>query len=133
MTELLAKIETELKTLGVTWEITPLSLSGARPVVDENGWQHFPYHVTISRGIRTINTPFKTGTGVRKPHIADILSSLLSDSDAGGEYFADFCSDLGYEPDSRKALDTYLACQKSGAKLRKLSLPEEIIALLREV
>ena len=57
-----------------------------------------------------------------RPQLADVLYSLVSDSQCANDTFADFCADLGYDTDSRKALETYLACQESGTKLRKLGL-----------
>jgi len=55
-----------------------------------------------------------------EPVLADVLHCLLSDSSAIGEAFTDWCSNLGYEADSRKALDTYLQCQENGVKLRNV-------------
>jgi len=52
-----------------------------------------------------------------KPDLADLVSCLVIDSQASDQSFADWCSDLGYDTDSRKALDTYLACQKIGSDL----------------
>lgn len=54
------------------------------------------------------------------PHAADVLHSLILDSSACDQSFNDWCGDFGYDTDSRKALDTYLACQESGTKLRKV-------------
>ncbi len=76
---------------------------------------------------------FKCGRGWRKPlhgaastfkatppNAASVLSSLIGDSICSLESFEDFCAELGYDTDSRKALATYLACQESGAAARKL-------------
>jgi len=52
------------------------------------------------------------------PNIADVLSCLLSDASSGEETFYDWASNLGYDTDSRNALDTYLACQKTLVALR---------------
>lgn len=57
-----------------------------------------------------------------KPTLADILYYLQSDAAIASESFDDFCSNCGYDTDSRKALETYLACQKSGTDLRSLGL-----------
>lgn len=54
------------------------------------------------------------------PTAASVLHSLFLDASAGAETFEDFCSNFGYDTDSRKALDTYLACQENGVKLRKI-------------
>lgn len=41
---------------------------------------------------------------VKKPSPAAVLYCLLSDAAAGSELFADFCAELGYDEDSRRAL-----------------------------
>lgn len=57
---------------------------------------------------------------VKKPHLADLLYCLISDANCGIETFDDFCSNYGYDTDSRKALEIYLQCQETNNKLRKV-------------
>lgn len=57
---------------------------------------------------------------IHVPKLKDILYSLAMDSQSGNETFEDFCSNCGYDTDSRKALETYLACQESNQKLRRV-------------
>lgn len=69
------------------------------------------------------------------PASAGVIWSLLLDSSASNESFDDWCADLGYDTDSRKALDLYLACQQNGIKLRKVftcSQLETIQAMLED-
>lgn len=54
------------------------------------------------------------------PDLHGVIYSLLSDAAAGNETFPDFCSNYGYDEDSRKALETYLKCQTIGADLRRV-------------
>lgn len=54
------------------------------------------------------------------PHVAGVLHSIIMDSSASQQSFAEWCSDFGYETDSRKALSTYEACQINGDKLAKI-------------
>lgn len=54
----------------------------------------------------------------KEPHPADVLHSLILDSSAVDQSFESWCSDLGYDRDSRKALTTYEACQQNADKLR---------------
>ena len=49
---------------------------------------------------------------------------LIVDSEACSETFESWCSNFGYDTDSRKAMDTYLACQKNGEKLRKAGVTD---------
>lgn len=57
---------------------------------------------------------------VEIPKIRDILHSLYLDCSCAQDTFEDFCDNMGYDTDSRRALDTYLKCQESGHKLRKI-------------
>lgn len=55
------------------------------------------------------------------PKIADVLSSLLLDASGSDDRsFEEWCDDFGYDADSRKALEVYLACQKSAVEIRRL-------------
>lgn len=63
---------------------------------------------------------------VPAPTAANVLYSLLSDMTCGSDTFEDFCASFGYDEDSRKAHDIYLACQKSGSKFRKVFTSEQI-------
>ena len=54
------------------------------------------------------------------PEVANVLYCLLCDAFCGQDTFEDFCDNFGYDTDSRKALELYLACQKIEKDLRKL-------------
>ena len=54
------------------------------------------------------------------PEVTDVLYCLLSDALCGQDTFEEFCVNYGYDTDSRKALEIYLACQKTEQDLRKL-------------
>lgn len=94
-------------------------------------WKHYSYLV----GIRYLHNvvqdiPWKQGTGFVKkqgsrtfftlPKVEDVVFSLVLDSDACDLSFDDWCSNYGYDTDSRKALAVYLKCQELGVKIRKL-------------
>lgn len=68
---------------------------------------------------------------VVRPHAAGVLHSLLWDSDASEQSFASWCSDLGYDTDSRKALVMYEACQVNADKLCRV-FDRDARAALRE-
>ena len=57
---------------------------------------------------------------IKIPKVREILNSLVMDYTCAQDTFEDFCSNMGYDTDSRRALETYLACQESGHKLRKI-------------
>jgi len=59
---------------------------------------------------------------VSKPkplNIDNVLWSLILDAQAGTESFDDFCDNFGYNNDSIKANEIYLACQKNGKKVKQ--------------
>jgi|CXWL01.1.fsa_nt_gi hypothetical protein len=72
------------------------------------------------KGRRMESIEYHQGSAHKKPPTpADVLFCLISDAQcADGHDFEDFCLDLGYSPDSRKALTTYLDCQSTGRRLR---------------
>lgn len=66
---------------------------------------------------------------VATPSAANVLYCLLSDISLGDEPHADFCANMDYDQDSRKGLELYLSCQKTGEELRKIFTGGEIESL----
>jgi hypothetical protein len=54
------------------------------------------------------------------PSAYDVLSSVLSDASAENENFIDWCDNLGFDTDSRKAVDMYEACVRMGRDARRV-------------
>lgn len=54
------------------------------------------------------------------PTARDVLESLALDARCGDQSFHDFCMDLGYDEDSRKAYATYEACRDLMYELRRV-------------
>lgn len=55
----------------------------------------------------------ESGASIPKPPTAgDVVACLVSDAQSAESTFEEWCSDLGYDSDSRKAFDTYQACLK---------------------
>ena len=91
------------------------------------------YKVTIKRrfkvfgnyldsryGFKQMTLHFSQGYGVEgEPTLESVLSCLISDSYCGSS-FQDFCDNLGYDNDSRKAEKTFKATLKQTSKLKKL-------------
>ena len=99
-----------------------------------DGWVCDAWRVSFDK----FAADYFTGTGHRKPTnprkpvdshwnplraispcAADVLYSLLLDSEACNESYQDWCDNFGYESDSIKALNTYRACEAIGHELRK--------------
>lgn len=60
------------------------------------------------------------------PDPVEILWAIARDGDALQSTFKDWCSDLGYETDSRKAEKIYRACQDNALRLRKILSADKI-------
>ncbi len=63
------------------------------------------------------------------PHAADVLCSLILDSSAVGQSFESWCDDFGFDTDSRKAFNTYAACQQNADKLARIFNAAQMEAL----
>lgn len=85
-----------------------------------------PYYITDQRGIAQWN---KENAKPVRPSEADVLYSMLLDSEANEQSFNDWCSNFGYDTDSRKALDTYQACCDNAEKMYKIFSRAEINSL----
>ena len=72
---------------------------------------------------KRFNLPSPTISTRKAPQVAEIVYCLQ-------KYpyfdFSDFCAELGYDPDSRKAYTTFEACNAEYGKLRKLFSAAEI-------
>jgi hypothetical protein len=97
--------------------VTIVTHSRAKALEDK--WEHFAMQCQLTYQGRKLSTPFKQGIAHTKlPTAADVLACLLSDATAIHSTFEDWATDLGYNPDSIKALSTYLQCQKTATQLR---------------
>ena len=70
----------------------------------------------------------------KTPTAADVLDCLAMDSSGDLSSFEDFCSEYGYDEDSRKAEALFKACQSIQIRFKKFlghELYEELIAMER--
>lgn len=81
----------------------------------KNAWT-----VTLQYDGRKMTVPFFTGTLAGEPTAADVVSCLCTDASCGEQSFEDFCSDFGYDEDSRSAEATWKACAKTAPRIRRL-------------
>jgi hypothetical protein len=56
----------------------------------------------------------------------ELVYSLTTDGQGTDQSFEDWCVDLGYDADSRKAHSIYTACQEIGWMIRRNFTPEEL-------
>lgn len=101
--------------------------SGRRPIIVPKGATYY-LDVLNNRGdVVLSNARYQVGSGLTHdkagrevaPDALGIMHSFWIDASGADEPFDDWCLDLGYDTDSRKALETYLACQTTYAALRK--------------
>jgi hypothetical protein len=67
-----------------------------------------------------------------KPDPRDVFYSLLSDASFVAYSFEDFCAELGYDEDSRKAYEIFKQTQETARKLRN-AFGDETLERLREL
>src|SRR4051812_47288926 len=83
---------------------------------DATGWR-----VTLELDGRTMSVDFWTGQAITDdPTAADVLASVIMDAHLGDQSFADFCADLGYDPDSRRAYAQWEECRARRAEVLDL-------------
>jgi hypothetical protein len=91
---------------------------------DDSDWgrsaRHFKVRLTrrVDGSRRQLTTVFSQGSAhTSEPSPADVLSCLIGDAFYGRQSFDDFCSDLGYDNDSRRAERTWRACKATAPKV----------------
>lgn len=111
------------------------------------GFWTFPYycglaHVEKKPGAWPMpNPPYRKGTVAyeqwaersqrpKRPSNADILHSLLMDSEAESMNFSEWCENFGMSDDSIKALNMYKQCLETATHLRK-HLGRDVVAQLK--
>jgi hypothetical protein len=109
--------ETAATRLGVTATSRPVDRN---PLMDGdmNHWR-----VTLRYEGRRMVVTFSMGLALEGPPSADqVLEALLLDASGieSARDFADWCSEYGYDTDSRKAERIYKACQRQAERLRYL-------------
>lgn len=108
--------------------------STRRPGLRREGWDAKASHwkVTFIRaGKGDFSVTYSMGsahTGL--PELCDVVNSLLLDASLGENSFADFCSELGMETETReqlrKAHESHDACMRTNDQLRALFTKNEL-------
>lgn len=103
---------------------------GENPNMHDQNWQAYHYKVTLKRDKtydgfrerRQFTLFFSMGIGIsHEPYTDDVLECLASDSASieNARHFEDWCADLGYDGDSRRAERTYKITCKQAEKFEK--------------
>lgn len=107
-----------LDAMGLTMSATRAE---TRPNANEWGRNASHWRVTLRCNGKRRTIPYSMGAAhTGAPEICDVLNAVLRDAEAGAESFDDFCRDLGYDVDSRKAHQTWKACKRAAASLDRL-------------
>lgn len=97
----------------------------ARPTNDGSAWSQGARHwfCTFEFNLRPSNvywTYFSQGSAHTSPPTReDVLDCLATDCQSAESTFEDWCAELGYDSDSRKAEAIYNACRKERVELTK--------------
>lgn len=83
-------------------------------------FDYFGSHVDWEKGIDKFGRA--NHKNLSDEELMQAFYSLLLDSTLGDMTFDDFCSDCGYDTDSRKALSVYLSCQEQLQKCKLIGL-----------
>lgn len=131
-TEAAEILNSEFSALG--WQTVT---HGGHIATDPGGWKHYAFSVGFNpTGKNPVFFDWKNGTahvikardgktvlGPKKPNPAEVLGRVCADyQSAAQESFPDWCGNLGFDEDSRKAYRIYEDCQAIGPKLRALGL-----------
>lgn len=92
------------------------------PKPGRQSWPHNGWTVTLRYRGRRLTVDFYTGPAAAEPDAASVMECLASDASsvANARGFEDWCSEYGYDTDSRKAERTFKTCAAQTAKLRVL-------------
>lgn len=103
----------------------------SNPVMPDFRGDH--YRVTLHHSKRQMSLVFSKGYGHNStpPSAAEVLCCLASDAIIVDNCrdFEDFCSELGYDNDSRRAEKTYKAAMRQTEKLKQF-LGEDLLQTL---
>lgn len=128
-----------LKTAGVKFDIRYVG-----ETVRDEKWKCDAWRFTVvgGRWLASANHIFSsdyyTGLGHRKnnkpttPHVADVLYSLVLDTDANDMSFDDWADTFGFNADSIKDLTIYKQCCENARHLKKIFSPTTL-ATIREL
>lgn len=99
-------------------------------------WNH--HRVTVTNQDTGKRTCFDFWASLMQPELRtryDVLNAFrcfVDDALCGSETFEDFCSEFGYNEDSRRAEKTWKACKRSLAKLQRI-YPGDLYDLINEL
>lgn len=113
----------DFKTYPVIPLLPTLTSTQVDAPVDSTDWDASASHwrCTLTYEGRRMSVQYHMGSAHKSsPELLGVLGCLFSDASSGDTDFSDFCSEFGYEEDSRKAEKTWKACASMNVRLHKL-------------
>lgn len=104
-----------------------VNYTGEKPAAGSDGknWNH--HNVTVLNTENGLKTRFDFWASIAQPKLSskyDVLNAFrcfVDDALSGDMDFSEFCSEFGYDEDSRRAeKKTWKACKRSTAKLERI-------------
>ena len=121
------EVNAEGKTMETMTKQNELNMSvfnGARLSYEkQDEWQKQAngYTIKLSYGRKTYSVDYWQGVGIKeRPTLKGVMECLFLDAESSSENFEDFCSNFGYDTDSRKAERIYNACKRIKENLKRL-------------
>lgn len=95
---------------------------GERLDTTDGNWPHDLWQCTFRMDGRKATFEYRAGLGHegKRPVEGAVLECLLLDTDSIEEPFDEWCSNFGFDSDSRKAEQMYLACQRTAEQMENL-------------
>lgn len=125
---------TEMDKMCERYRISAEWVEGPTHDVDDDGWEHHGGKVRISHRhpsgtTRQVTLPYRMGMGLDpyEMRAADVVSSVALDAQLGELDFDEFCSELGYDTDSRKAHASWRECQRSAQRFERFCTSQAML------
>lgn len=103
------------------------------PADEPQGWPHYAYRVRLTHDGRTMEVPWRQGTGItHDPEAHDVIGALLMDA-SGIESctgFPDWAEQYGYNPDSIAARGRYDQARQQSDALSDFLTRRIMVALM---
>ena len=115
--------DTTLEALAATVKLIDLGTGPSLAWDKRDEWQRNAngYRLQLQYQGRVYSFDFWQGVGCKEaPTAAGCLECLLLDSSASDEDFDGYCDSFGFDPDSRKAYSTWIACRRAGRNMQRL-------------
>lgn len=96
----------------------------AAPWSDGKNWNH--HRVTVTNAETRRSTSFSFWASIAHPQLSseyDVINAFrcfVDDAICGNLSFSEFCDELGYDEDSRKAYSTWNACKRHAEQLTRI-------------